>query len=78
MRIQTPDKAIRELDQRTSDSIDVRLLWNAATDEVVVAVHDTRSDESFEVRVEPADALLAFHHPFAYAHHPPTGQSTAA
>lgn len=78
MRIQTPDKAIRELDQRTSDSIDVRLLWNAATDEVVVAVHDTRNDESFEVPVAAADALVAFHHPFAYASRPPTGQSIAA
>ena len=74
----TPDNATRELDRRTSDGINVRLLWNSVADEVVLAVHDTRSDESFEVRVEPADALLAFHHPFAYAHHRPTGQSIAA
>jgi hypothetical protein len=74
----TPDKATRELDRRTSEGISVRLLWNCVADEVVVAVHDTRSEDSLEVQVKPADALLAFRHPFAYAHHPPTGQSIAA
>ena len=73
----TPSKTIRELDWRCSDGIDVRLLWNSVTDEVVVAVHDTRSDESFEVRVPAADALLAFHHPYVYANRPPTGHSIA-
>jgi hypothetical protein len=65
------------LDRRTSDGIDVRLLWNSVADEVVVAVHDTRSDESFEVQVTGADALLAFHHPLAFAKHAPTRHSTA-
>jgi hypothetical protein len=74
----TSDKTIRELDCRTSDGVNVRLLWNSVADEVVVAVHDARTDESFEVGVERADALLAFHHPFAYANHPATGHSIAA
>jgi hypothetical protein len=74
----TPDRAIRELDRRTSDGINVRLLWNSVADEVVVAVHDTGSDESFEVQVAAADALLAFHHPFAYANHAPTRKPIAA
>jgi hypothetical protein len=70
-----PDKTIRELDRRISDGIDVRLLWDSVADRVVVAVHDTRSDESFEVQVAAADALLAFHHPYAYANRPAGGHS---
>ena len=74
----TPENAIRELDRRISDGIDVRLLWSSVADEVVVAVHDTRNDESFELRVAAADALRAFHHPFAYASYRPSSQSIAA
>jgi hypothetical protein len=70
-----PDKAIRELDCRTSDGINVRLLWNSITDQVVLTVHDRRSDELFEIQVAAPDALLAFHHPFAYANRPSTGHS---
>lgn len=69
------NQAIRELDRRSSDGIDVRLLWDSAADTVVVAVHDTRTEEAFEFQVAPGDALLAFHHPFAYAHRPLTGPS---
>jgi hypothetical protein len=74
----TPDQSIRELDCRTSDGINVRLLWNSVADRVVLAVHDTRTDESFELLVAPADALLAFHHPYAYANRPPGGHSIVA
>ena len=62
-----PELAIRELDHRTSDGIDVRLLWNSATNRVTVRVHDTKLGESFELDVDGADALDAFHHPYAYA-----------
>jgi hypothetical protein len=78
MRQPIPNKTIRELDRRSSDGIDVQLLWNSVTDEVVVAVHDTRSDESFEVQVTASDALLAFHHPYVYANRPTTRHSIAA
>jgi hypothetical protein len=63
----TSEKAIRELDRRTTDGIDVRLLWNSLTDQVVVAVHDARTAESFEVQVAAGDAVFAFHHPYAFA-----------
>jgi hypothetical protein len=63
----TSRKAIRELDRRTNDSIDVRLLWNSVTGQVVVAVRDARTAESFELQVAAGDALFAFHHPYAYA-----------
>ncbi len=57
---------IRELDHRMSDGIDVWLLWNSRTNQVFVAVEDQRSGELFEVTVPRADALDAFHHPYAY------------
>jgi hypothetical protein len=66
----TSDIGIRELNRRSSDGIDVRLLWNSFSDEVIVAVHDERTFESFELQVAPADALLAFRHPYAYATRP--------
>jgi hypothetical protein len=62
----TPQPAIRELDHRTGDGVDVRLLWNSRTNQVFVAVEDQRSGELFEVTVHGVDALDAFHHPYAY------------
>lgn len=47
----------------------IQLLWNSLTNRVTVAVRDGRSGESFELQVDPADALTAFHHPYAYANH---------
>jgi hypothetical protein len=64
----TPNPAVRELDRRSNDGIDVRLLWNSLTDRVSVVVQDQRTGESFELRaVDRNDALIAFHHPYAYA-----------
>ena len=74
----TSERVIRELDRRTSDGIDVRLLWNPLADQVVLAVHDARTDESFELQVPAADALFAFHHPYAYASCPRTTDSLVA
>ena len=38
------------------------------TDSVSVAVEDQRTGEFFELPVvDPNDALIAFHHPYAYA-----------
>ena len=67
----TPKTEVRELDRRTSDGIDVRLLWNSHTNRVSVAVKDERFGESFEFDADSADALAAFHHPFAHAQAPP-------
>jgi hypothetical protein len=63
----TTAAAIRELDHRRSDGIDVRLLWNQKDDEVVVAVTDTKTGDAFAIPVEPRQALTAFHHPYSYA-----------
>jgi hypothetical protein len=43
-----PDIGLRELDHRSNDGIDARLLWDRHADRVTVAVRDERSDESLE------------------------------
>ena len=58
---------IRELDQRTNDGITVTLLWAAETNRVFVSVVEERHGVSFEFAVAAADAVDAFHHPYAYA-----------
>jgi len=63
---QVPTIAIRELDYRRADGIEVTLLWNAETEGVFVSVAE-RDGGRFEIEVPPADALDAFHHPYAYA-----------
>jgi len=62
-----PGAAVRELDRRRSDGIDVRLLWSQTDDRVVVTVSDAKTGDAFELEVEPAQAIEAFHHPYAYA-----------
>jgi hypothetical protein len=60
--------ALRELDHRASDGIDVRLLWRPHDDRVLVAVADAKTGEAFTLEVGPGQrALDVFHHPFAYA-----------
>jgi len=61
------DTEIRELDHRTSDGIDVTLLWSAETDRVWIDVRDGRAGSSFRLDVDPGEALDAFRHPYAYA-----------
>ncbi|MBV9414862.1 MAG: hypothetical protein JO363_07800 [Solirubrobacterales bacterium] len=61
----------RELDSRTGDGIEVRLLWCQTDGHVTVAVTDTRTGEAFELPVGEAErALDVFHHPYAYAARP--------
>jgi len=62
-----PNILVRELDHRKSDGIEVMLLWNARTKAVLVCVVEERSAASFQFEVPPANALDAFHHPYAYA-----------
>jgi hypothetical protein len=58
----------RELDHRSHDRIDVRLLWRARDDRVIVAVADEKTGERFTVEVRERErALDVFRHPFAYA-----------
>ena len=60
--------AVRELDHRFSDGMDVWLLWDPQTNAVSVTVADGRTGQQLEIpAVPPADALEAFQHPFGYA-----------
>jgi hypothetical protein len=76
--LSTTDSTLRELDHRNNDGIDVQLLWNPRTNEISVAVHDERSGEVFAIDVAAEDALLAFHHPFAYVDRALTARALAA
>ena len=68
----------RELDRRTSDDIEVALLWNPSTDQVVVSVIDKRGADSLRFEVAARDALKAFHHPYAFAPAGDLGTALAA
>jgi hypothetical protein len=57
----------RELASRETDGLAVALLWNPATDHLVVTVADSRLEQEFELHPAPADAMAAFNHPFALA-----------
>jgi hypothetical protein len=59
-----------ELAGRSNEGLEVSLLWSKSANRVKVAVSDARQNEQFEVDVAGADALAAFHHPFAYATNP--------
>jgi YD repeat-containing protein len=59
---------IIELDIRTTDGIDVRLLWDKSENRLSVTASDVRSGETVEVEVRDHErALDVFHHPYAYA-----------
>lgn len=58
--------ARRELAHRSSNGIDVFLLWSPADDSLAVVLIDANSD-SFELVVDPAEALDTFEHPYAHA-----------
>jgi hypothetical protein len=56
----------RELGHRSSNGIDVYLLWSPSTDTLAVLVDDARG-ESFELVVDAHEALDVFEHPYAHA-----------
>ena len=57
----------RELASRENDGLEVSLYWSKSAGQVKVTVADCKRDEQFELDVAGADALAAFHHPFAFA-----------
>jgi hypothetical protein len=60
-------KQTRELDFRSTDGLEVTLLWQPETDRVSVSVFDAKTGDDFDLDVEPSNAMDAFHHPYAYA-----------
>ena len=62
--------SLRELDHRSNDNIDVRLLWRQRDDRVLVVVDDEKTGASFKLEVRDDEHVLdVFHHPYAYAAH---------
>jgi hypothetical protein len=62
-----PIMNLRELDHRSGNGIDVFLLWSPSSDALTVFVVDEPAGDSFAFTADAADALDAFHHPYAYA-----------
>jgi hypothetical protein len=60
-------RGLRELDQRSTNGLDVTLLWSRRTGSVFVCVEDGPAGDGFHFAVDPADALEAFRHPYGYA-----------
>jgi hypothetical protein len=59
---------VSELASRSSNGIDVALLWRPCDNSTVVAVVDHGTREAFVLDVDEGDNPLdIFHHPYAYA-----------
>jgi hypothetical protein len=56
-----------ELAHRSTNGIDVALLWSRTTNRLFVVVADDRTGERFTVDAPREKALEVFNHPFAYA-----------
>ncbi|HEX3331893.1 MAG TPA: hypothetical protein VHS27_18360 [Gaiellales bacterium] len=63
----TSDTSPRELCSRSSNGIEVALLWTPDTEQLRVAVIDLRSNQSFDLPVDSSRAMQVFHHPYPYA-----------
>jgi hypothetical protein len=61
-----PIEQLCELDRRSGNGVDVVLVWEPATNRVFVGLLDQRTGSEFAIEVDPANALDAFYHPFAY------------
>ena len=57
---------LRELAQRVSGTDEVLLLWDPESQRVELSVRDVASGAGFQLEVEPANAMDAFSHPYAY------------
>ena len=60
-------KQTLELDVRSTDGLEVALLWQPETNRITVSVYDSKTGDDFDIEVDPAEATDAFHHPYAYA-----------
>jgi len=62
--------SIRELDGRTTNGVQVRLLWCEHDGTLWVTVVSTKSGDAFHVEVHHGEQPLdVFRHPYAYAAH---------
>ena len=74
----TSPHAPRELAARVIDSVDVQLVWNPDSDEIFVVFTDELAAEQRAIRVDPAEALDAYQHPYLYLARSPAGAVAAA
>lgn len=58
--------ALRELAERRSSGLVVRLLWDPCRNQTVLRYRDIRSGDTFTADVPNAFALSAFEHPNAF------------
>jgi hypothetical protein len=56
-----------ELARRTSNNIDVSLLWDRNHDDLLVVVEDNLSGDRFSLVAARERALDVYYHPFAYS-----------
>jgi hypothetical protein len=61
------EQPARELCQRSSDGIDVRLVWYPSTETLAVLVDDPSRFEILEVPVGENDPMDVYEHPFYHA-----------
>ena len=66
MEARIGDGQVRELDCRRGHGIEVALFWEPQTDNVFVAVKDEGTHGVLQFPVDRAQALDAFHHPYAH------------
>ena len=64
--VDAPIEQLCELDRRSNNGVNVMLVWEPTTNRVFVGVIDERTGTEFAIEVDPAKALDAFYHPFAY------------
>ena len=57
---------LRELAQRVSGADEILLLWDPESQRVELSIRDVASGAGLHVEVEPARAMDAFYHPYAY------------
>ena len=61
-------KQARELAQREGDGIRITLYWRESDGRVTVVVEDSTLGDTTMIEVDPANALDAYEHPYAYAY----------
>jgi len=60
------DMSRRELAERTSGDLEVKLYWSPRDGSISIEVYQPSIEETITFRVAPERALDAFYHPFAH------------
>jgi hypothetical protein len=77
-------ETLRELDRWRASGLKLTLFWDSGTDRLTTSVQDASTSDGIKLEVDPAHALDAFRHPYAYAaglcvsHAPPAADPSFA